>query len=324
MRRIVLLVLFFGVLECARPLTIVRDFIGGQQGPLDVGRGNLVDNFNAAADIWEQAIPEPHVLVLHYGWAPIGGGEHHLNAQGGVPHRETEGTIYFNNDADVGHVHFYLDPTPWENEEYSAFVEMEADYGGGLINAARYYTEPTDPDAASFSHPDLLMVALHEIGHALGLSMGNRRFIEDSSADIDIDVLAPLPLAGTTFRLQTNLFGVTSHLDIVYGNLMAGNNPRERRLPSAADILVNAQLSQFHRINLALAPQLAIERGGNELRISWREITRGFALEESSRLGMAVTWTRVAQEPLRTNGMRIVTLPRTDTNKFFRLRRPPQ
>lgn len=213
----------------------------------------MVDIFNEAADRWEQVILDPHVLILHFGWAPVGGETHTLNAQGGMPNRETEGTILFNNDNDPGHIHFYLDPTPHLDEEYLTFTESAQDLGGEVVNVARVFLDPVG-DAASFSHVDLLMVALHGIGHAVGLSMANTSFIAES-ADGDIDVTAPRPFPGTTIPLFFNLFGVTSHIDfIAYGTLMTGNNPRERRIPSAIDILANAQISKFNDLNLPGRP----------------------------------------------------------------------
>src|SRR5207244_10492851 len=122
---------------------------------------------------------DPHVVILNYGWGPKGGGEHTLNRQGGTPDRELEGTIWANNDNDPGHNHYFLDPTPRLNEEYGAFVETNADFGAGPINAARYFTNPTG-DAASFYHVDLLTVLLHEIGHSLGLSMAYSNFMSET------------------------------------------------------------------------------------------------------------------------------------------------
>lgn len=179
---------FFSNGQNAQALTIVRDFVGGVQGTNDTGTGNLVDIFNAAADLWEQIILDDHVLTLHYGWSPNGGGEHQLNTQGGTPNRETEGTIMFNNDAVIGHHHYYLDPTPSGNEEFPNYTEIAQDMGGGALNVTRLFSGGTG-DAGS---EDLLTVALHEIGHSLGLSMANASFITDS-ADGAIDITAPRP-----------------------------------------------------------------------------------------------------------------------------------
>jgi hypothetical protein len=91
---------------------IVGDFIGGSQGTNDIGTGNPAGLFNPAADNWEQAMLDDFTVNLPFGWAPVGGGRHALDVQGGTPCRETKGTILFNNDCVPGHFHRYLDPTP--------------------------------------------------------------------------------------------------------------------------------------------------------------------------------------------------------------------
>ncbi len=305
----------------ASGLVIIRNFVGGQPGTNDVGTGNLIDIFNTAADIWETAIRDPHVVTLNYGWGPSGGGEHTLNRQGGTPPRELEGTIWANNDNDPGHNHYFLDPTPRQNEEYGALVETNANFGTGLINAARYYTNPRG-DAASFYHVDLLTVMLHEIGHSLGLSMAYSRFVSETT-DFDIDVTAPRPFAGAVIKLSTNLFGVTGHIESpVYGTLMSGCNPRERRLPSGIDILANAQLSQFTSINLPLAPALKIQRFGTNLVISWREIVPSFALEKcTGPMGSGGVWSAVTSAVTSTNGVCSCAMPVGPAVKFFRLKK---
>ncbi len=295
-------------------LTIIRDFIGGAPGTNDIGSGNVVDIFNAAADIWELAIRDRHVLTLHFGWAPVGGGQHTLDAQGGAPNRETEGTILFNNDNAPNHYHYYLDPTPYDNEEFGDYMEETVNLGGGPLNATRVFKS----GPASF---DLLTTALHEIGHALGMSTANTSFIAES-ADFDIDIAAPRPFSGATIPLQTNSYGVTSHIDYVAGRiLMAGSYaPGERGLPSALDIVALAQLSQFRALNITLAPTLDIAARGANVTVLWPQPLVEFVVEESADLGQTNAWSALERPIVLSNGMHTVSVPATTNRDFFRLK----
>jgi hypothetical protein len=123
--------------------------------------------------------------------------------------------------------------------------------GGAIVNVGRVFSNPVG-DAALFTHSDLFAVALHEIGHSLGMSMANLSFIAESN-DGDIDVTTPQPFVGTTIPLAFNLFGVTSHFDpsILGESVMGGgHNVAARSVLSALDILANAQLSGFNSLNL--------------------------------------------------------------------------
>jgi hypothetical protein len=125
---VLMLTLVFAQTSHTWALSIIRDFIGGIPQPTAIGGGNLVSIFNAAADQWERAILDPFTVTLHFGWAPVGGAEHSLLAQGGTPNRETEGTILFNNDPIPGHFHWFMGPTPALNEEYLTFTEFFRDW----------------------------------------------------------------------------------------------------------------------------------------------------------------------------------------------------
>lgn len=293
-------------------LTIVRDYVGGSPGTNDTGRGNLVEIFNVAADIWEKAILDDHVLTLHFGWAPDGGGTHVLNAQGGTPNRETEGTILFNSDNVVGHHHYFLDPTPRVNEEYLRYEEAAENLGGGTLNVTRLFSGATG-DAQS---EDMLTTALHEIGHALGMSMGNTSFNAES-ADFDVDVAAPIPFSGTSVLLQTNLFGVTSHIE--RRCQMSGFAAGERVLPSTLDIIALAQLSQFKMLNVNFAPRLNMQSSGTNVVLSWEEVVPGFVLQESSELHQTNSWVSIPGPVLGTDGVRRSVLSVGQGDRFFRL-----
>ncbi len=243
------LFMFLSISE-ASALTIVTRFIGGTP-PLDSsGSGNLTVIVNAAARMWESVYADPITVTLDYGWASIPDAGNHIaigfNERGD---QELVGLLLFDNS---GATPFYLDPTPDINEEYQQNVEEYQDFGGGSINVARIFKQPAG-DAAKFV--DLFSVVLHEIGHAMGLSVGNHSFALESKNGF-ILLSDRLPFAGTTAPLARNNTGFIPHFDVTevaYGSLMGGVNADERRIPSELDILTNAQISGYTIRSLAPA-----------------------------------------------------------------------
>ncbi len=218
-------------------ITIVRNFLGVGAAPTTAGGGNFQTIFNVAADWWEAAILDAHTVTIAYDWGPQAGGTlaaHSLTTQGGTPNRETAGQIIFDND---GSSNWFLDPTPLQNEEYSTFTPTTQNLGGGVMNVGRVWTGASGNALNNF---DLLSTAIHEIGHALGLSSANTAFQAEAGpagAGRDVDVTG-LP---TTLMWPFATSGGRVYI-------------------SDADILANCQISQF--TNCVLDPQLSVPEPG--------------------------------------------------------------
>jgi hypothetical protein len=240
-------------------LKIIRTPAGGTGGtppPNLSGGGNIIDIFNQAADYWESAFPDPHqdwTVELKYTWGAFGdvNADNALSAQftlgsaGGTPLRILSGSITFDNS---GGTLWFADPNPATN---SAYADVEPYFGlyplpsaleGIALNNGIWFVHPTNSDAED--HVDLLTIAMHEIGHGLGMLQSAPDFTAPTEFEIT-DAVSPR-YAGLLVFLDS--LGIFEHLPSP-ALMMSRNQPSIRQFPSTLDILSMAQISAYDNPN---------------------------------------------------------------------------
>jgi hypothetical protein len=132
-------------------------------------------------------------------------------------------------------------------EDFDTYFQTTAELGGGEMNTGRVFTDRTGPAAGAF---DLFSIAVHEMGHLLGL--------DDIDTDANPLEITSGPYAGASIA---TLFETEGHLDgsaYPYSLMQRAANG-DRRLASDVDIAAIAELSGFNDVdygaaNLTMAP----------------------------------------------------------------------
>ncbi len=235
----------------ANAINIVLNFNANVPGAVGTA-GTARHLITAAANMWEDWIEDTHTLTLTIDWSPIGGSilaQHGLTGQGGAPHRETSGNIQFDSGRN-----WFIDSTPLDNSEFNMQETIWRDVSAGNRTA---WFNGTAHDEFEVGYQggggpantfDLLSVALHEMGHALGMSAANTA-TQSQTSDGDYDFSTTLTRGGALAARTASGTNI-AHLACNICLMFPSSGLATRTLPTPTDIFSMASASQWTDIDL--------------------------------------------------------------------------
>ena len=134
------------------------------------------------------------------------------------------------------------------------------------MNVGRVYTGATGNASGRY---DLLSVAMHEIGHSLGLSSANNSFVA-GNGDLDVDVTSPRPFSGAAIPTVSG-----AHLNLANALMFPSVSTGRRNLITDADVIANMEISQFTQYNPVPEPASMVALGVGALAVIRRRRKNG-------------------------------------------------
>jgi hypothetical protein len=216
-----------------------------------------------AGDYWEAAYANSTTSLtqtIEVDWGAGGGG---TLASGGTSYFDSPpdypfatGSLTWDND---GTSNFFVDLTPWEDSEYNSSSFRTDDLGGGTIPLERSYYNPNAGTSERANH-DMLTVAIHEVGHALGLLGGYPPYGDlDIGSDGDLDLVDGTQVAYSGGHISHTLslpgssgypydgVSISTYYPAVMGPSVVISS---RKLPAALDVLALASVHGFDNYDL--------------------------------------------------------------------------
>jgi len=228
----------------------------------DSDGSQLTAIMEAVEDYWEGVILDTQTINVTYRYEDLsanGLGNHDGTAFSGSV--ETGMTLRFDTAFTNGDPrNWYFDPTPTNNSEFNLQPTLYRDLnasnqvGGG---SAWYKGSPQDQFEVAFQGGwigtnqgvDLFTVALHEVGHGLGLTSDNTASVLET---LDSDYDLPTSLTdGQTIAVNTSGTSANQRAHIAPTNaLMFPSYQTGRALPTYSDVLSMASVSGWSQIDL--------------------------------------------------------------------------
>lgn len=261
---------------------VFRNHIPGstptEEPPNIVGGGDLTTIMETAAQLWENRVNDDRTFHIAYGWANLSGsalghssilGTHF---QGGD---YSKGWVRFDSDTSLGDQYtWYADQTPLSNEEYEfPNLTLTADDERlDTLSLSDYFIGDVPPKLNVYSGSvasresevsgwyDMLTVALHEIGHNLGLRF-ETPLSDLETADGDVDIRPGL-VGGAEFAALVDDL-LSDHLTWPQALMYPIRHTGERVRISDLDLLTVASVAGFNDINL-LSPLDSLPGDFNE------------------------------------------------------------